>query len=57
MRRSLILLAALLWLLPAADLALAADPPADDHATEEHAAGDHATDDHGDVAHGDEQPR
>ena len=30
MRRSLIVLAALLWLLPFADLAIAADPPAEE---------------------------
>lgn len=56
MRRSLIVLAALLWLLPAADLALASDPPAEDHATTEEAHGVEAASDHGETATGDHDP-
>ncbi|RKZ12564.1 ATP synthase F0 subunit A [bacterium] len=67
MRRSLIVLAALLWLLPAADLALASDPPAEEHATTEAVDAAHgeaaaseadthgeAAGDHDPVIHGDE---
>jgi F-type H+-transporting ATPase subunit a len=62
MRRSLILLVALLWLLPSADLALAADPPAEPGQTDEHGhveeAGHGEADAHGDdhdpVLHGDD---
>ena len=51
MRRSLVLLAALLWLLPAADLALAADPEPAHEQTEEHAT----EEGHGEAAaHGEE---
>ena len=57
MRRSLILLVALLWLIPSADLALAADPPAEHGQTDEHGqveeAGHGEADGHGDD-HGDD---
>lgn len=65
MRRSLIVLAALLWLLPFADLAIAADPPAEEHGATEvadpahgeepaHVDDPHATDEHDPVLHGDD---
>jgi F-type H+-transporting ATPase subunit a len=65
MRRSLILLAALLWLVPSADVVLAADPPAEHGQTEaaeqphgEEAAHGDTTGTHGDdydpVIHGDD---
>ena len=68
MRRSLIVLAALLWLLPAAELAMASDPAPEQESAQEHAeaatdehgvidehgaAAEHG-DDHGDVAHGEQ---
>jgi F-type H+-transporting ATPase subunit a len=68
MRRSLIVLAALLWLLPAAELAMASDPAPEQESAQEHvesAADEHGEptsdeygaavehgDDHGDEAHG-----
>jgi F-type H+-transporting ATPase subunit a len=58
MRRSLILLAALLWLIPSAEMALAADPPAERGQTDEHGQVEEAghgevdahADDHGEAA-------
>ena len=53
MRRSLILLVALLWLIPSADLALASDPPAEPGQTDEHGQVEETA--HGETAaHGDE---